>query len=272
MDGPSGIVTLLTDFGGGAPYVAAMKGAILRIAPHLTLVDATHDVGPQRVLEGAFLLDTYWPDFPIGTVHVAVVDPGVGTPRPSVAFAAHGHFFVGPDNGVFSYVAKHAQLCVRLQPGRHAHPALSATFHGRDVFAPAAAHVARGEPLSALGPPHPALRIHPEAWPHRKGPHLHGTVLHVDRFGNVTTNFRREEASQATGVRLGRRVPVSRRVETYAQASPGEPVWLIGSSDRLEVAVRDASAAARLKVAVGDEAVLELGPRTGKRSRPRRAP
>jgi S-adenosylmethionine hydrolase len=253
---PSGIVTLLTDFGRDGPYVAAMKGALLAVNPRVVLVDGTHDVAPQQILQGAFLLDAYWRYFPAGTVHVAVVDPGVGTPRVGVAMLAGSHYFVGPDNGLFSYLGRLATHVVRLVPGRHTRPEVSATFHGRDVFAPVAGYLSRGERLDALGERQSGVHVLAEAWPRRQGGQHRGTVLHVDRFGNLITNFRGEDLTGAAGVRLGRRV-ISRRVRTYADAPVGEPVWLVGSTDWVEVAMRDASAAQYLRVGLGDEARVE---------------
>jgi S-adenosylmethionine hydrolase len=253
---PSGIVTLLTDFGRDAPYAAAMKGAVLAVNPRAVLVDGSHDIAPQRILQGAYLLDAYWRYFPAGTVHVAVVDPGVGTPRVGVALLAGSHYFVGPDNGLFSYLGRLASQVVRLDSGRHRRPEISATFHGRDVFAPVAGYLSRGELLNALGERQAGVHMLPGAWPRREGGQHRGTVLHVDRFGNLITNFRSADVTGAAGVRLGRHV-IHRRVRTYADAPAGEPVWLVGSTDHIEVAVRDASAAESLGVGLEDEAVLE---------------
>jgi S-adenosylmethionine hydrolase len=253
---PSGIVTLLTDFGRDGPYAAAMKGALLAVNPRAVLVDGTHDVAPQRILQAAYLLDAYWRYFPAGTVHVAVVDPGVGTPRVGVALLAGTHYFVGPDNGLFSYLGRLATHVVRLEPGRHTRPEVSATFHGRDVFAPVAGYLSRGERLDALGERQSGVHVLAEAWPRRQGGQHRGIVLQVDRFGNLITNFSSEDATGAAGVRLGQRV-INRRVRTYADAPVGEPVWLVGSSDWVEVAMRDASAAEYLGVGLEEEAVLE---------------
>ncbi len=258
MNSRSGIVTLLTDFGTDSSYVAAMKGAILTVNPRALLVDATHAVGPQRILEAAYLLDTYWRHFPPGTVHLAVVDPGVGSERRPVALYAEGHFFVGPDNGLFSYQARRVESAVLLHPGRHSRGFISATCHGRDLFAPVAGHLSRGEALAALGATYPAVTALPEAWPRRQGNRLFGRVLHVDRFGNVVTNFDAADAERAVGVRFGVDRLVQRHVRTYADAMESELVWLVGSAGRIEVAVRDSSAAGRLEVRTGDEAVLEL--------------
>src|ERR1700682_1712537 len=143
----SGIVTLLTHFGLDDAYVGAMKGAILAVHPKTTLVDLSHGVRPFAVLQGAFLLDSAWRSFPIGTVHVAVVDPGVGTERRAIAFKAADHFFVGPDNGLFTFLTEPISETVALTTPPEAAP----TFHGRDVFGPVAAPLRAGTPLAELG-------------------------------------------------------------------------------------------------------------------------
>jgi len=260
MESRSGIVTLLTDFGTDSTYVAAMKGVILTVNPRALVVDASHAVGPQQILEAAYLLETYWHRFPSGTVHVAVVDPGVGTDRPAVALAAGEHLFVGPDNGLFSYQAERVQSAVQLRLGRYSRDVVSATFHGRDLFAPVAGHLSRGEALAALGPRYPAVTVLPEAWPRRHENRLLGRVLHVDQFGNVVTNFDAADAEHAAGVTVGANPLVERHVRTFADASGSEPVWLVGSAGRIEVAIRGSSAAHHLGARTGDEAVLELRP------------
>ena len=144
---PSGIVTLLTDFGLDDAYVGAMKGAILATHLKTTIVDISHGVRPFAVLQGAFLLDSAWRSFPVGTVHVAVVDPGVGTDRKAIAFKAADHFFLGPDNGLFTFLTEPISEAVGLATPPEAAP----TFHGRDVFGPVAARLAAGTALSELG-------------------------------------------------------------------------------------------------------------------------
>src|SRR5260370_5084759 len=146
---PSGIVTLLTDFGLEDAYVGAMKGAILSVYARAALVDLTHGVRPFAVLQGAFLLDSAWRSFPPGTVHVAVVDPGVGRERKAIAFKAADHYFVGPDNGLFTFLIEPISETVELATPPEAAP----TFHGRDVFAPAAARLAAGATLGEIGRP-----------------------------------------------------------------------------------------------------------------------
>src|SRR5947209_8968169 len=144
---PSGIVTLLTDFGLDDAYVGAMKGAILTMHPKTTIIDLSHGVRPFAVLQGAFLLDSAWRSFPVGSVHVAVVDPGVGTDRKAIAFKAADHFFVGPDNGLFTFLTEPISETVALATPPEAAP----TFHGRDVFGPVAARLASGAALAGPG-------------------------------------------------------------------------------------------------------------------------
>src|SRR2546421_8835902 len=158
---PSGIVTLLTDFGLDDAYVGAMKGAILAVHPKTTIIDLSHGIRPFAVLQGAFLLDSAWRTFPLGTVHVAVVDPGVGTDRKAIAFKAADHFFVGPDNGLFTFLIEPISETVSLATPPEAAP----TFHGRDVFGPVAARLAAGAAPGGVGaPPQQEARRPPRAW------------------------------------------------------------------------------------------------------------
>ena len=233
------IVTLLTDFGTADGYVAEMKGVILSAAPDAAVVDVSHDVAAQDVEGARLALARYWRRFPAGTVHLVVVDPGVGSGRAAIAVSSDERWLVGPDNGVLSpALLLRGARAVALPVPAHAAP----TFHGRDVFAPAAAALALGTPIDALGTPHesPVVRRTPE--PHRgEDGAVEGQVISIDRFGNAITN--------CLGVRggtlevAGARVPVQR---TYADTPPGGVVALCGSSGLIEVAVRDGSAAKAL--------------------------
>src|ERR1700682_4944509 len=183
---PSGLVTLVTDFGLEDAYVGAMKGAILAVSPKAAVVDVTHGVRPFAVLQGAFLLDSAWRSFPLGTVHVAVVDPGVGTQRSAIAFKAADHYFVGPDNGLFTFLNEPISEAVALATPPEAAP----TFHGRDVFAPVAARRAGGATLVEVGRPRAAdpLRL-PDAWASKVGEAWRALALHCDHWGNVISNL-----------------------------------------------------------------------------------
>jgi hypothetical protein len=243
---PSGpIVTLLTDFGTADSYVAEMKGALLARAPGVTIVDITHEVPPGDVHAAHFLLSRAWPRFPAGTVHVAVVDPGVGSDRRALALTAQSHAFVGPDNGLFTSLLDAATV-VALPI-----PALAApTFHGRDVFAPAAAALATGGRLHDLGESVASpvrLSLPPvEA----EGGGVRGVVLYVDRYGTLITNVPAAQLpARAVVMVAGRAIGPLRR--TFASVAPGALVAFVGSGGTLEVAERDGSAAARLRAAVG---------------------
>jgi len=242
---PSGIVTLLTDFGLDDAYVGAMKGAILAVHPKTTLVDLTHGVRPFAVLQGAFLLDSAWRSFPVGTVHVAVVDPGVGSDRKAIAFKAADHFCVGPDNGLFTFLIEPISETVALATPPEAAP----TFHGRDVFGPVAARLAEGTALAALGTARhqEPLRL-PDAWASKVGEAWRAQVLHSDHFGNVITNLPIRALAR---IKVINGAPV-RTVETYEEAHPNELVALVGSSGRIEFALREGSAATRLHTAPGE--------------------
>lgn len=257
------IVTLLTDFGAADHYVAAMKGVILSRAPGTTLVDVTHEIPPQEVRTAAFTLLAVHDAFPPGTVHLAVVDPGVGSARRPLLVLAAGQRFVGPDNGLFSHLYDRDPGARTLHLTREdvfRHP-VSATFHGRDVFAPVAGALAAGVEPEALGEevhdpvrfPLPGVRRAPDGA-------VEGSVLHVDRFGNCITSLRREdlpEGAERRGFRLvvaGHEVRALRR--WFAEGEGGEPFALWGSSGYLEVAVNGASAAERLGVRPGERVTL----------------
>jgi len=248
---PCGLVTLLTDFGAQDPYVAIMKGAALRSAPKVGLVDVTHDVPPQDIAAGAFLAWTLIGRFPSGSVHVVVVDPGVGTTRALLAVAAHDAYWLAPDNGVLTAVlGGSGAVDVRALDAAHlgVRPE-SRTFHGRDVLAPIAAGLATGRwGFSALGPrlAAPVTAGDPFAGPLR--------VVHVDRYGNLITNLRADRCDpRAALVVAGRQVP---RHGTYGEVRSGELLACAGSHGLLEIAVRDGAAARLLNVGRGEPIAL----------------
>lgn len=236
-------VTLLTDFGTADGYGAAMAGVIASISPDASIEHASHDV-PQGDVHGASLiLFRYATLYPEGTVHLVVVDPGVGTARRALAARVDGRFYVAPDNGVLTRVLSGPSDRALVSIGLLADAGVSATFHGRDVFAPAAARLARGDPLESLGSPvdDPVVLHLPE--PERRGAHVTGQVIQVDRFGNLISNI--PGRSAGGGVRVaGMDVGPVRR--TYGDVASGELVALVGSLGLLEVSVRDGSAAERL--------------------------
>ncbi|HEX2189250.1 MAG TPA: SAM-dependent chlorinase/fluorinase [Longimicrobiaceae bacterium] len=253
------IVTLLSDFGTADYYVAAMKAAVLARAPAATLVDVTHEVPPQDVAAGAFTLLALYRDFPPGTVHLAVVDPGVGSERRAVVVEAAGQRFVGPDNGLFGRVLDRepgARVFHLDRPSAFAHP-VSTTFHGRDVFAPVAGALAGGAAAAELGTEvHDPVRLEPIAVRRAPDGSAAGAVLHVDRFGNCVTTLRPGDAPEGAFTLEvgGREVRALRR--HYAGAPPGEPFAIWGSAGFLEVSVDGASAADLLGVRRGDPVTL----------------
>ncbi len=244
-------IAFLTDFGTRDHYVGAMKGAALSICPNATLVDITHDIPPQDVLGGALELAAAFKYFPAGTVFVAVVDPGVGSARRGIAAAGGAYRFVAPDNGVLTLALREVApaTVVELTNRQYGRPTVSRTFEGRDRFAPAAAWLAAGVDLSALGPPVERVIEVEVPRPRVSDDDVSGDVVRVDRFGNLVTIDRetveRFSRGSPVSVAIGvhRDMPV---VGTYAEGRPGRLCALFGSSDHLEIALPGASAAEQL--------------------------
>ena len=230
------IITLITDFGWRDGYVGAMKGVIARLAPDATIVDIAHDVPRGDIAHAAWVVKTATPPFPDGTIHLVVVDPGVGGARRAVVVHASADFYVGPDNGVFAYIA-HVQHACELAPPAGA----SKTFHGRDVFAPAAAALARGErPTGAAIALVGALPWGPRA----AGA---GRIVHIDHFGNLISDLPPDETGVAIAIG-GHTLPV---VDTFESVERGQLLAYVGSAGTIEIAVRDGSAASLLHAARG---------------------
>ncbi len=248
------VITLLTDFGVADTYVGQMKGAILAIAPAATLVDLTHAVPAQDVFAGAFLLWTAVAAFPPGTVHLAVVDPGVGSSRRALAVQTQrGDRLVGPDNGLLMPAAERLGG-IGSAVGLATPASASATFHGRDVFAPAAARLAAGAPLRDLGRPVTDLVELSLPTANEDG----GQVVHVDVYGNLITNIPADSLARDSVVAVGdAQVPL---VAFYEQAQPGALLALIGSAGLLEISVRNGSAAERLGARRGTPVTLSSRP------------
>lgn len=248
-------VTLLTDYGLLDTYVGQVKGAILRVAPSAQLVDLTHQVPAQDVRAGAFLLWTAVEAFAPRTIHLAVVDPGVGTTRRAVAIrSARGDLLVGPDNGLLVPAAEKlggVTEAVALTREQFHGPARSTTFHGRDVFGPVAGHLASGAALASLGGPAPDLdRSIAFPAPVRTASGWRGEVLHVDGFGNLITNLPAAILPERFSVRVGPTTLAAPHPH-FQSVARGELWALVGSAGLLEVGVRDGDAAARLGVATG---------------------
>jgi S-adenosylmethionine hydrolase len=250
------IITLLTDYGTVDSYVGEMKGVLLSLAPGVTLVDLTHELAPGDVASAAYVVSRAWHRFPPGTVHLAVVDPGVGTARAALAFATRGHFFVGPDNGLWSGVMHGAPVeAVTL-----ATPPLAApTFHGRDLFAPVAARLALGEPLATLGAPYGGIpRRVSGAVPRHEGKLVVGEVIYVDRYGNLVTNLT-PEFVPPYAVLEAESLVIGPLRTTFGDVASGGILAYIGSGGQVEIAVRDGSAARRLGLGVGGRVRARLG-------------
>lgn len=256
------IITLTTDFGSQDHFVAAMKGAILSINPRATIVDVTHEVPAFEITQGAFLIDEAWRTFPKKTIHVVVVDPGVGTARRPILLEAGGHYFLGPDNGVLAMVyereKKHKIRHVTNE--KLFRQPLSRTFHGRDIFAPVAAHLSKGVTPAQTGKLiDDYLKLHTFFPVHTAKRAWTGQVLHVDRFGNLISNFLVDQFADiktrpfefAIGTEVLRRLALN-----YAEVGFGEPFVIVGSSGYLEVAVNQGHAARKL--GCGPGAPIEL--------------
>lgn len=254
------IITLTTDFGLQDAYVGAMKGVILSIAPGATIVDITHCIPPQAVAQAAFILAAAAPYFPTGTVHVVVVDPGVGGQRRPIAVQTAQAVFVAPDNGVLTPILQSGasggspMAVIHLTRREYWLPQVSHTFHGRDIFAPVAAYLARGVPITSLGEPisDPVVLDLPQP---RRMPDgsLEGQVVYVDQFGNLVTNIPAEWLDRAVQWRIevaGH--TVERLSATYSDVPSGHLLALIGSVGALELAVREGSAARALGVSIGE--------------------
>ncbi len=244
------MIALLTDFGLQDSYVGVMKAVILGICPGASIVDVTHAVEPQDVLGGALALEDSAPYLPEGTVVVAVVDPGVGSDRTALAARAGGRFWVGPDNGLLSWQLGPDATVVRAENPRYRLPAVSSTFHGRDVFAPVGAHLLRGVPIEELGPRVTSWVELPRPTPIRQPDGtLEAHVVAVDRFGNLILDLRATDLPPNPSFALAT-VRIHGLVRTYAEARGG-PCALIGSSGRVEIAVPNGSAAAKLGASKG---------------------
>jgi S-adenosylmethionine hydrolase len=261
---PASVITLTTDFGTRDPFVGIMKGVMLGIAPNVRIVDVTHAVPPQNVAAGAYALRSATPWFPPGTIHVAVVDPGVGTRRRALLVETAAAYFIGPDNGLLSLAApmRTVRRIIDVSRSRYRLQPVSRTFHGRDVFAPVAAALAAGVEAAMLGRAVDAMQSLRTPRVRRRGPVLLGEVLWVDGFGNLTTNITRADLVGADfrGRRLS--ITIARHVvpfrPSYSGVPYGRPVAVMNSSDLVEIAVNRGSAADQLDVRLGARVRVEV--------------
>ncbi len=256
----SPIITLITDFGQESGFPGVMKGVILGICPEAQIVDLSHEIPAHDILEAQFLLERAVPYFPDGGIYVAVVDPGVGAARRPILVRDSRNLFVGPDNGIFTPWLDEAEVRV-LQNPEFFLPEISTTFHGRDIFSPAAAHIAAGAAPEKVGPviENPVRKRIPPCV--IEGELIKGEVVHVDSFGNLITNITAEILKNFPdpAVKLGEK-PVARFVTSYGDVSPGEPLALIGSHGRLEIAICEGNASRRLSAGKGYPVVVKSGP------------
>lgn len=261
------LITLLTDLGTADTYVGVMKTVILGICPSARIVDVCHHVGAQDIQQGAFMLETAWRYCPEGTVHVVVVDPGVGSQRRIIALEAHDQVFVAPDNGVLTYVLAAAReaRAFSVERSRYFLPEVSQTFHGRDIFAPVAARLASGLPPDELGDEVTgSLQRFPISRPVMDESGLVAHVIHVDRFGNLVTDVResdlltwqRQTGAEEVVIRAGDSAIEGLRT-AYAGAQPGELIALFGSTGRLEIALNLGNAGEVLGLGRGAILVVE---------------
>lgn len=260
-------ITLTTDFGTRDGYAGTMKGVIWMVAPDAAITDITHDISPQNILEGALTLKRTLQYFPAGCVHIAVVDPGVGTQRRPIAARLGDHFLVGPDNGLFwlhiqnGINAGQSFEAVHLNQSEYWLDPVSHSFHGRDIFAPVGAHLANGVPLHRLGSPiHDLVQLHfPAPQPTKTG--WHGEIIHADTFGNLATNIARSHIPPHAHVSVhiaGQ--TISGISNAYGDRKPGEFAAIFDSDELLSLAVVNGSAARQLNAATGTpvEIIFEL--------------
>lgn len=257
-------ITLLTDFGTADGYVAAMKGVILSACPNATIADATHEIPPQDVRAGAWALRHYWRLYPEGTIHIAVVDPGVGSNRKPLLIQADDRWLIGPDNGLFSWVFQGARdwRAWAIRPSIRRPGAVGNTFHGRDVFAYAAGLLASSAPLSSIA----GRRVKPIAWPwprvRRASGGLAGEIVHIDRFGNAITNISGEQLAKLgnpRGLEIScRSASCHGLAKYYGEGKTGRLSALVESTGLLELAVRDGNASKEFGLRVGDAVFVKM--------------
>ncbi len=262
----NGIITITTDFGFQDSFVGIMKGVLLRLNQTATPIEITQTIPPHDIASASFLTGVTYGSFPPGTVHLIVVDPGVGGERRPLAVSVEAHTFVAPDNGVLSDVLLAESDCaaVALSDPGYFSDSPSNTFHGRDIFAPAAAYLSRGVSLSELGPPAFDLVVLPITAPEATGHTIRGCVRYVDGFGNVMTNvseslFHQSQDDRAFRVYIKNYV-IDRLQTAYSDVRVGEPLAVFNSFDLMEIAVNQGDAAEQLGAQVGDSIRIEFAP------------
>jgi len=258
------LVTLITDFGLREYFVGAIKGAMLSINPDLTMVDITHQINSHDILEAAFTLRCSYSSFPSRTIHLVVVDPGVGSRRRGLIVATENHYFIGPDNGIFSliYEAETVQRVVSITSEHYFRRPVSRTFHGRDIFGPVAAWMTRGIEIGKFGEDiSDYTRLTPPKPKKGADGRVQGMILHIDKFGNLITNIEEttlEKLGTPAKFTVGGK-EISSIVGSYSEGQPGEVFALVGSAGFYEISMLKSSAAKALQVQRGAEVLVQLG-------------
>jgi len=258
----SPIVTLLTDFGSKDHFAGILKGVILNINPSVEIVDISHNITPYNITEGAIILNQAFSYFPKGTIHIAVIDPGVGTDRKPILVVDKNYFFIGPDNGIFGLVYNRLKEFNVFKITNHLFflKSISATFHGRDIFAPVAAHLSTGVPPSEMGPEITNYKSLSIPLPSIKSKNINGNIIYIDGFGNLVTNIHRRciqkiKKESSLKIKIGGKI-ITKVSPNYQSVSRGNLLALIGSSEMVEIAVREGNACKMLGAKEGDDVLI----------------
>jgi len=257
---PSGIITLLTDFGDRDGFVGTMKGVMLSINPAAKIIDLSHQVPDQDIAAGAFILGHSYSYFPHGTVHVAVVDPGVGSTRKILAVQTQHYFFVAPDNEILNYIFHSGETLtvIEVLNKQFFLEQVSQTFHGRDIFAPVAAHLSAGVPISRLGPETQTFRRGEIKQPVVADSHLTGEIIYIDKFGNLITNIPAGMLKRPIAIIQTGSLVLNQLSGAYSEVAIGQPVALIGSAGYLEIAIRHGNASQQFARNRGDQITVKF--------------
>ena len=251
-------IALVTDFGTRDYYVGAVKGVILSINPTASVIDITHEIAPQDIAAAAFVLHACYSDFPAGTIFLCVVDPGVGSNRRAIIVKTEDYAFVGPDNGVFSFVLKHSDAVYAIENDTYFRKPVSATFHGRDIFAPVAAHLSKGVSPAEFGPRISDPIMPPDVAPWQIEPKtIEGSVIHVDHFGNLVTNLSADIAERPFTLEISN-TQITKLTSSYVEAESDDPFAIIGSAGLIEISVKNGSAVEKLKASRGTPVTLKF--------------
>lgn len=243
------IITLTTDFGERDGYPGVMKGVMLRYNPNLRFVDITHSIRPFGIKEAAFVLKNAYSYFPKGTLHLVIVDPTVGGKRRPIIVKSKGYLFIGPDNGVFSYIYDKGSSVYEIIPKKLPVKSISSTFHGRDVFAVMAGLISQGREIEEFAEPLKDFISFPLPNLRREGKEIYGEVLYIDGFGNLITNIEKMEGQGHFEIE-GERIPIK---SSYEEVERGRPLAILGSSGYYELSIREGRASEALRLRIGDE-------------------